>query len=215
MRYRLTTTALLTVATFWTIVVDAQDNRIAIPQLPTEYPRMTVGADSPEQIAATSPNCHKKVDTYVLRHVDDPEWIVSRLQIYIKSEQLDHVAGHAPVPTVRYPATRGTQTNYSRPSLEDTPPYQDSLGMWMKNKITGQMEWVDPRVTGCNVDAMNMTVLNLARDAAYLWWAERDERYAKFAADIFDTYMTGLYYRKMPIDIAHTHKQTLVGLTSF
>ena len=224
MRYRLTTTALLTVATFWTIVVDAQDNRIAIPQLPTEYPRMTIGADSPEQVAATSPNCHKKVDTYVLRHVDDPEWIVSRLQmywhshadeIYIKSEQLDHVAGHAPVPTVRYPATRGTQTNYSRPSLEDTPPYQDSLGMWMKNKTTGQMEWVDPRVTGCNVDAMNMTVLNLARDAAYLWWAERDERYAEFAADIFDTYMTGLYYRKMPIDIAHTHQQTLVGLTSF
>ena len=92
------------------IVVDAQDNRITIPQLPTEYPRMTMGADSPEQIAATSPNCHKKVDTYVLRHVDDPEWIVSRLQmywhshadeIYIKSEQLDHVAGHAPVPTVR------------------------------------------------------------------------------------------------------------------
>ncbi|MGN1233644.1 MAG: heparinase II/III family protein [Candidatus Cryptobacteroides sp.] len=204
--------------------LEARNRNIEIPQMAAEYPRMTVGVDSPEQVASTTPGCHKKVDTYVLRHVDDPEWIVSRLQmywdshadeIYIRGEKLDHVGGRAPVPTVRYTATRGTQTIYSRPSLEDTPPYQDSLGMWMLNKTTGQMEWADPRETGRNVESMNMTVLNLARDAAYLWWAEGDERYARFAADIFDTYMTGLYYRKMPVDLAHTHQQTLVGLTSF
>lgn len=214
---------LLAVASF-EVEVEARDRTIEIPQMPSGYPRMTVGADSPEQVASTAKGCHKKVDTYVLRHVEDPEWIVSRLQmywdshadeIYIKGEKLDHVGGRAPVPTVRYTATRGTQTNYSRPSLEETPPYQDSLGMWMKNKATGQMEWADPREIGRNVESMNMTVLNLARDAAYLWWAEGDEKYARFAADIFDTYMTGLYYRKPPVDIAHTHQQTLVGLTSF
>lgn len=224
LRYALTTAALLMAVASSGITASALDDRIDIPRLSEDYPRMTVGMDSPAQVASASSACHRKVDTYVLRHVDDPEWIVSRLQMYwdshadvicIKSEKLDHVEGRAPVPTVRYPATRGTQTDYSRPSLEDTPPYQDSLGMWMKNKITGEMEWADPRETGCNVGAMNMTVLNLARDAAYLWWAEGDVRYAKFAADIFDTYMTGLYYRKAPVDLDHTHQQTLVGLTSF
>ena len=63
MKHKLTITALLAAGAFWSMVVAAQDNRIAIPQLPTEYPRMTVGADSPEQIAATSPTCHKKVAT--------------------------------------------------------------------------------------------------------------------------------------------------------
>ncbi|MGN1210519.1 MAG: six-hairpin glycosidase [Candidatus Cryptobacteroides sp.] len=216
--------ALLLAAFLWTVECTARNTIIPVPQMKTEYPRMVVGQDSPEQITAQTKACRNRADRYIQRHTTDPEWIVSRLQmywhshadeIYIKGEKLDHVAGHAPVPTVRYTATRGTQTIYSRPSLEDTPPYQDSLGMWMLNKTTGQMEWADPRETGRNVESMNITIMKLARDAAYLWWAEGDEDCAKFAADIFDTYMTGLYYREMPVDIAHTHQQTLVGLTSF
>lgn len=214
--------ALLLTTALWNVGIAARN--IPVPQMKADYPRMIAGADSPDQVASCAKDCHKRADKYISRHASDPEWIVSRLQmywhshadeIYIKGEKLDHVAGHAPVPTVRYTATRGTQTIYSRPSLEDTPPYQDSLGMWMLNKTTGQMEWADPRETGRNVESMNITIMKLARDAAYLWWAEGDEDCARFAADIFDTYMTGLYYRKMPVDIAHTHQQTLVGLTSF
>lgn len=195
---------------------------LPIPALQQEYPRMTDRTEASEPRALEK--AHAKVDKYVEHHVNDPEWIVSRLQmywhshaseIYIKGEKLDHVAGRAPVPTVRYTATRGTQTIYARPSLEDTPPYQDTLGLWMKNKVTGQMEWADPRETGRNVEGMNITIMELARDAARIWWLTGDEKYAKFAADIFDTYMTGLYYREVPVDLNHGHQQTLVGLTSF
>lgn len=215
---------LLLTSLFCTVLTASGNGIIPVPELKQGYPRMTSGEESPEVVALKAREKHKKVDKYVERHRTDPQWIVSRLQmywqshadeIYIKGEKLDHTAGRAPVPTVRYSATRGTQTIYSRPSLEDTPPYQDSLGMWMLNKTTGKMEWADPRQTGRNVESMNMTVLNLARDAAYIWWAEADEAFARFAADIFDTYMTGLYYRKPPVDLAHTHQQTLVGLTSF
>lgn len=166
----------------------------------------------------------RNLEGYVARHVTDPEWIVSRLQmywdshathVYIKGEKFDHVSGRAPVPTVRYTATRGTRTNYAAPSLEETRPYQDSLGMWMRNKSTGEMEWVDPRETGRSVEGMNIRIMNLARDAAKVWTETGDERYARFAADIFDTYMTGIYYREMPVDMNHGHQQTLVGLTSF
>lgn len=198
----------------------AQD--ILIPELQQEYPRMNNMETASESCSLKK--AHSKVDKYVGRHVDDPDWIVSRLQmywhshaneIYIKGEKLDHVAGYAPVPTVRYSASRGTQTIYSRPSLEEMPPYQDSLGVWMKNKQTGKMEWADPKETGRNVESINRQIMEMARDAARIWWLTSDERYAKFAADIFDVYMTGLYYREIPIDLNYGHQQTLVGLTSF
>ena len=42
-----------------------------------------------------------------------------------------------------------------------------------------------------------------------------EEKYAKLAAGVFDTYMTGIYYRNVPIDLNHGHQQTLVGMSSF
>ncbi|MBQ3250921.1 MAG: heparinase II/III family protein [Bacteroidales bacterium] len=195
---------------------------LPVPVLQQEYPRMTDRETASEQKSLAK--AHAKVDRYVEQHVDDPEWIVSRLQmhwkshasvIYIKGETLDHVEGYAPVPTVRYPANRGGQTAYARPSLEETKPYQDSLGLWLRNRNTGEMEWVDPREAGTQVCGTNITIMELARDAARIWWLTGDEKYAKFASDIFDTYMTGLYYREVPIDLNHGHQQTLVGLTSF
>lgn len=209
--------------------------QIEIPELRDSYPRLVDAAECRERIgtmlateagAAAMDGIVSRILPYAERHVSDPEWIVGRLQmywdshatdIYVKGEKLDHVSGRAPVPTVRYTASRGTQTIYRRPPLADRPMYQDSLGMWMQNTAAeGQpFEWADPRETGRNVESMNMEIMNLARDAAFLWWWSGDERYARFASDIFDTYMTGLYYRNVPVDLNHGHQQTLVGLTSF
>lgn len=194
----------------------ASAQKIEIPELEKGYPRMEAEMEGRRT--------DKRLEAYVERHKTDPQWMVSRLQmywdshatdIYVAGEVLDHVGGHAPVPTVRYTASRGTETNYTRPKLEDWKPYQDSLGLWMINKSTGEAEWADPRKTGRNVESMNMEVMKLARDAAYLYWKTSDEAYAKFAGDIFDAYMTGMYYRNVPYDINHGHQQTLVGLTSF
>ncbi len=211
----------------------AAQQPVEIPVLKTEYPRMIDGPATRRSIdellatpagEAAMQGIRTRVEPYVARHADDPDWIVGRLQmywdshatdIYVDGEELDHAEGYAPVPTVRYTASRGTQTNYARPRLEEVVPFQDSAGMWMRNKLTDRMEWADPRKTGRNVEAMNIEIMNLARDAAFLYWHTGDERYARFAADIFDTYMTGLYYRNVPVDLNHGQQQTLVGLTSF
>lgn len=211
----------------------AAQTRIEIPQLKREYPRMIDGPSCRANIerlldapagAAAMQGIRDRLEPYVARHAGDPEWIVDRLQmywqshatdIYVDGEVLDHVAGRAPVPTVRYSASRGTQCDYARPRLEEIAPRQDSLGMRMRNRKSGEWEWVDPRKTGRNVESMNLEIMNLARDAAFLWWLDGDERCALFAADIFDTYMTGLYWRNVPVDLNHGQQQTLVGLTSF
>lgn len=213
----------------------AAHNRLEIPELGTEYPRMNDAAECRqgiEELLATDAGKKAmdglvaKIRPYAQRHLTDPDWIVGRLQmywdshadeIYVKGEELDHVAGHAPVPTVRFSASRGTYTNYRRPKIEDVRPFQDSLGLWMHNKTKpGEpLEWTDPRKTGRNVESINLEILNLARDAAFLYWWSGDVIYAGFAADIFDTYMTGLYYRSVPVDLNHGHQQTLLGLTSF
>nr|GFD23014.1 hypothetical protein [Tanacetum cinerariifolium] len=57
--------------------------------------------------------------------------------------------------------------------------------------------------------------MGLAQQAAFLYWYTGEEKYARFAYDLLDTYLTGIAYRKEPIDLSHSHIQTLVGLTSF
>jgi len=200
-------------AIFLSLSLQAQRERIVVPELPSSHPVMVdVASYDASRLAP-------KVDVWKSR----PDELVGRLQmywdshadeIYIAGEQLDHVAGHAPVPTVRYTATRGTLTDYARPALEDIPLMQDSLGMWMRDRNSGEYGWVDPRLTGRNVENINLEIMRLARDAALLYNLTGDDGYARLAAEVFDTYMTGLYYREVPVDILHTHQQTLVGLTS-
>ena len=109
--------------------------RIEIPTLKKEYPRMVDDSacrQSIVQLLATPAGktamegLRNRVEPYAERHTSDPDWLVDRLQmywqshateIYIDGEVLDHVAGRAPVPTVRYTASRGTQTDYARPAL--------------------------------------------------------------------------------------------------
>lgn len=40
-------------------------------------------------------------------------------------------------------------------------------------------------------------------------------KYAKLASAVFNTYMMGMYYRNIPVDLNNGHQQTLVGLSSF
>ena len=84
------------------------------------------------------------------------------------------------------------------------------------NALEGRpLESVHPSKTGRNIENLNCEILGIARDAAFLYWMTGEEKYAKLAAGVFDTYMTGIYYRKVPVDLNHGHQQTLVGLTSF
>ncbi|GAA0877348.1 heparinase II/III family protein [Algoriphagus jejuensis] len=167
----------------------------------------------------------KNVDEYVDRHVTDPEWIVSRLQMYWKTHSTDvyinagvysHAEGHAPVPTVRFTGARDYVIDHLTPSIEDIKPYMDDeRGIWAQHKTTQEWEWVPQAKTGRIIENINAKIMSLANDAALIYWLEGDEKYAKFAADIFDTYMVGMSYRSEPIDITKGHHQDIVGLTSF
>lgn len=170
---------------------------------------------------------HKRIDEHVERHVNDPEWMVSRLQMYWKTKATNiyingvyysHADGEAPVPTVRFTGARDYTTPYAMPDLEDIIPYMDDeRGLYLRNKSKeGQpLEWVEQSKTGGIIHRHNQRIVGFARDAAFLYWLEGDERFAKFAFDIFDTYLMGMYYRSEPIDLLNGHIQTLVGLTCF
>jgi hypothetical protein len=170
---------------------------------------------------------HQRIDKYVERHVTDPEWMPSRLQMYWKTKctnvyingiYYSHADGEAPVPTVRFAGSRDGTTPYGRPKIEDILPYMDDeRGLYLPNKTKPgkPFEWVEQSKVGTIIENINSDIMGLARDAAFVYWLEGDERYAKFAYDVFNTYMQGMYYRSEPIDLLHGHIQTLVGLTCF
>lgn len=157
-----------------------------------------------------------------------PEWLTSRLQmywkshatdVYIRGEYYDHAGGEkAPAPTVMYTGARSHATIYRRPKLEDIISYhEDTKGMYLANtSLNGEpLEWASISKTGRMIESINSEIMGIARDAAFLWWLTGKEEYASMAASVFDTYMTGIYYRNVPIDLNNGHQQTLVGMSSF
>ncbi len=185
----------------------------------------------PSQMEAKGKNAElektrKKIETYVAKVQQQPDWLLSRLQmfwkshatdIYINGEKFDHVSGKAPVPTIRLNGTRGMETNYYAPSLEDVIPYDDDeeSNLSYFNRATKKREKVHPSKTGVITASLNRRIIAIARDAAKVYAATGEERYAKTAAGVFDTFMKGVYYRNVPIDLNHGHQQTLVGMTTF
>ena len=151
----------------------------------------------------------QRTDQYADR---GPEWLTSRLQmywkthateVYIKGEYYDHAGGEkAPVPTVMYTGARSHGTNYVRPKLDELKPYQEDVrGMYLVNgMLEGKpYEWVNISKTGNIIQNINVEILGIARDAAFLWWITEEKKYAELATSVFDTYMTGIYYRNVPI----------------
>ena len=202
------------------------------------HPRLLVdaarGRADLQALLARDPDAARRYDAlvarvrpYVERHRTDPAWIVSRLQMYwqahstkvfVKNGVYDHAEGSAPVPTVRFTGTRDASSSYFTPKLEDVKPYMGERDLlWLQNRdAPGQpWEWVSQAKSGRIVESINMRIATLARDAAFLYWATGDDAYARFAYDIFATYMAGIAYREEPVDLNHGHDQTLVGLQSF
>lgn len=170
----------------------------------------------------------KRINPYVEKTQSQPDWLYSRLMMYWKSKATNvyinggvysHADGQAPVPTVRFGSTRGIGSSIKRPKLEDIVPYMDDTkGVYFANtaKEGNPLEWVEQgSVSGMNIENVNNEILRLGRDGAFLYWLTGNEKYGKFAYDVFDTYMTGMYYRNAPIDIGNGHAHTLAGMTTF
>ena len=164
----------------------------------------------------------------VMSQVDkQPDWLYSRLQmfwktnasdVFVNGEAFAHPGGErAAEPTVKYNGTRGFESQYNRPKLEDLVPYDDDEqgNVTYVNQVTGKLEKTSPAKTGCNIAGVNRYIVGIARDAARIYAATGDMRYGQMAAKVFDVYMKGIAYRNVPIDLNHGHQQTLVGMTTF
>lgn len=168
-----------------------------------------------------------KIENVMIQVDKQPDWLYSRLQMFWKTKASDvfvngeafaHPGGErAAEPTVKYNGTRGFESQYNRPKLEDLVPYDDDEqgNVTYINKVTGKMEKTSPAKTGCNIAGVNRYIIGIARDAARIYAATGDIRYGQMAAKVFDVYMKGIAYRNVPIDLNHGHQQTLVGMTTF
>ncbi|WP_216639021.1 hypothetical protein [Flammeovirga sp. SJP92] len=205
--------------------------------LPESYPRIFTAQTNKKELQQKIKkeqwaqellsDLHDRIDVHVERHVNDPEWMVSRLQmnwktkasnVYVNGINYSHSDGEAPVPTVKFDGSRNSTTVYGRPKLEDILPYMDDeRGMYLPNrsKEGHPFEWTDRSETGTIISSINNEILKLGKESAFLYWLEGDVRYAQFAFDLFDVYMTGMSYRKEPIDLLNGHIQTLVGFSHF
>lgn len=171
---------------------------------------------------------HESVDKYVAIHEKDPEWIVSRLQMYWKHKYTTpylnggyyvRAEGEAPVATVRFAGARDWATDHAQPAIEDIKPYMDYNDdqVYLQNiKKPGQpWEWVDNAQTAHHIELMNVDIMTRAMNSAFLYWYTGDEKYARFAYDILLNYTEGLYYRKPPITEVDHGNAHLIGITSF
>jgi len=232
-------TILLVIFMGLTNLVNAQE-RSLIPLPKTfkkSYPRIYITDDKKFELESTIEKekwaqdvlsgIRDRIDKYVEIHVSDPEWMPSRLQMYWKSRSANvyikgpiysHADGKAPFPTVRFTGARDYTTDFTLPNLEDVVPYmEDERGLYLPNKTKEGMpfEWVEISKTGGIIHKLNAKIMAHARDAAFISWLQNDKRYAKFAFDIFDTYMRGMHHRNEPIDISNSHIGTIVGLSCF
>ncbi len=168
-----------------------------------------------------------KVDPYVSRTEKTPDWLYARLQMYwsthatdvfINGESFDHPGGdRAPVPTVKFNGMRGTASSFDAPKIEDLVPYDDDEAgnVTYISHFSHRMEKAHPAKTGCNIGSVNRRILGIAADAAAIYAATGEERYARLALGVFDTYLKGIYYRNVPTDLNRGHMQTLVGMQTF
>lgn len=151
-----------------------------------------------------------KIDTLVNRHLICPEWILSRMamywkegerytQCYIGGQRWLRGEGNAPVPTLRLPGER-TWNKWKRPALEELTPYNETGDLLCKDLQTGEEKWIDYNHTGHSVRSINGEILQLAMEAAYVYWNTKEDKYARFAADIFCQALMGVYYMKPVIN---------------
>ena len=177
--------------------------------------------------SAISRQTRDRVKKYEQKVKAQPDWLVSRLQmywhshateVYIDGESFHHAGGEkAPVPTVRLCGTRSNGASYSRPKLDDVVPYDDDADSRVTyiNNATGKQEKVHPSKTGVAIASVNREILGIARDAALLYRENGDTCLARMACDVFDTFMRGIYYRSMPKDLRKSGTQGIVGITTF
>jgi hypothetical protein len=155
-----------------------------------------------------------EIDTFVIIHQTDPEWILSRYLMnrvegrrytrFISDSdgtELVGYGGDAPVPTIRVsPHKRGPVTpqggSYRMPEIRELVPCDTSMTMALQNENTKEYERIHPKSM---VGSINSRFNEMTFKASVIYWLTGDERYARFAADLLNQWVTGAYYQQ-PIE---------------
>ncbi|MBD3942084.1 hypothetical protein IF188_10285 [Microbacterium sp. NEAU-LLC] len=171
----------------------------------TARPRLAIvlaeqwGAASLRRIAA-------RIDPFADRHRTDPAWVLSRMamfwrpgerytHLHLSRERFAYGTGDAPVPTVRYPAMRIWNAHRNAPLAERLPYSADGAMRDDRGTIVPYSQ------TGHMVRTNNEEILGLAEEAAFLYRLTGEERYARFAADIYWQWLLGTFYVEPPRDL--------------
>lgn len=200
------------------------------------HPRLLVSAHEHEAIVTKlesvswAKNAFEKtksnIDGYLEKVKTTPGYMTSRLamnwgthytQAITKGSRTVGGKGRAPIPTPRFAGARDWATSYSRVPFDKQRPYNDKDGkIYLYNKETKKEEWVDPSLTGHNIERINESLMSIAAEAAFVYWITGDEAYAQLATPILWTYMHGFSYVKPPI-IADNNEgsKRIIGSTSY
>ncbi len=193
------------------------------------YPRLLVTNDDKEAVLQKIEKhpwaetiyreMFERVDPYVRRHADDPEWILSRyLMNRVEGKRYTHAydngdghylvsySGDAPVPTVRVSSHKrspltASGAGYRCPSLEEVIPYDTARYIWALNPETNEKDYIDPQSF---ISDINGRINQLALQAAVIYWLHGDEKYARFAADILDQWAHGASYQEPIVGACRT-----------
>lgn len=158
-----------------------------------------------------------KLDSYAVRHQQNPEWLLSRMAMYwrdgerytqcwLKNEVWERGEGNAPVPTVRMPGMR-IWNKYQNVPLAERTPYNGSGDMWAYEIGDSTRKVLVPyQQSGHLIRGNNVEILTLAEQSAFLYWLTSDEKYGRLAADIFNQWVVGTYYMRPILDPGRSSK---------
>ena len=150
-----------------------------------------------------------EVDPWVEKHVVDPEWMVSRLQMHWDDGQhythfytnstephpntIPRREGNAPYPTVRVAYHRVGQP------LNPTPLHWEMLQPYGCGDLpiltNNRWKLIPFEETFLGAEHVNQTILELAYRAAIVYYFTEENKYAKFSADIIWTFIRGASYQ--------------------
>jgi hypothetical protein len=146
-----------------------------------------------------------EVDPLADRHVNDPAWILSRVQLTwsgpnytdFRMEGGELVqSGHAAHPTVRFMQGRMPRSpdgnSVEVPDFAEIPPFNPhpTGGMKLLDRTTGKRVMV-PYIDRYLRD-IQRPMLELAVDSSVLYWLTGDKKYAAFSADILSLFCEAL-----------------------
>lgn len=189
------------------------------------HPRLLAGAADREVILAKIESApwmkssleamQTEVEPYADRHVDDPEWLLSRMLMhwgqhythfpilqgtvrYNTRLDLEARSGNAPVPTVRvsFGSVEPLMSDGSfgkTPEIADYPTYHAEDLFRVESPRTPGL-WEDVHL-GNKVHGWNRQISDLGAKSATLYYLTGEEKYAALAADVFMQWALGVYYQ--------------------